>query len=192
MAITLDGMMRPRASQKTAFSPALTAGTPIETDTGGEESFFFPVNITANPTSFTVANCTTTNGETAVTAAAGSFSFVRAGNPVSGTGIDTDTTVAAVAPDGSSITLSQAAIASGTVTLTFDPPALTATVFGVRVKILKQDSTVRLQATLHAFDGSLGGTAGTPATATKSSATPLTESVDLDAFYLNIQVPRDP
>lgn len=65
--------------------------------------------------SFTVASCTTTNGSAQVTAS--SFAGVEVGDTVTGTGIPGSTTVTEVG--SGTITISNNATASGTVTLTF-------------------------------------------------------------------------
>jgi hypothetical protein len=73
----------------------------------------------------TVANVTTTLGSPTVTVASGGFPNVVAGMSVSGTGITAGTTVVSVA--GNSLTLSQAATATGTVTVSFTTTVANAT-----------------------------------------------------------------
>lgn len=65
-----------------------------------------------------VASCTTTSGSATVTTSASFSGLVVAGVRVTGTGIAADTRVSAVG-SATSLTLSQNATASGTVTLTF-------------------------------------------------------------------------
>jgi len=172
----------------TAFDPpvALAAGTPTE----GVNKFFIPLTTTVDPGSFDVESCTTTTGSNTVTAAAGSFDGVKVGNAVSGTGIPVACTVAAVSEDGSTLTLSDAATADGTVTLTFDPDPLTATVYGVELAITQTGYNVYIQAVGHVYDGSLGDTPGTPSNSTSSATLGGRQAIDMDGFYTKIQIPR--
>jgi hypothetical protein len=192
MAVVLE-LSRPKTSVTNAVNASIAAGTVVETDTSQEESFFIPFNLSGqDPPSFTVASCTTTSGVTAVTTTA-SFVDVRVGDPVTGTGIAGGTTVAAISSN-TSLTLSAAATASGTVTLTFDPAAVSAaTVYALKVTHAKSGNTFSMNLTLYTYDGSLGGTAGTSANATQTvQMVPVTGSaqIDIDAFLSKLRVPR--
>lgn len=204
MALTVD-LNRPAAAQTNAITPSLDIGTPTEVDTTEEESIFIPFNLqSVDPASFTVASCTTTNASTTVTATGGVFNTagghgkgVKVGDAVSGTGIAGGTTVATVATNGNSITLSQAATASGTVTLTFDPPSLSEVgVYALKIKHSKdanKSTSFQLDVTLYKYDGSLRGTAPTENNATSSSRlTPASGNltIDLDAVLTNVRVAR--
>ena len=70
----------------------------------------------------TIAGAATTSGSTALTAAAGNFTSADLGQAVSGTGIPTGDTIAAV-NSATSITLSAAATATGTVPIILSPSA---------------------------------------------------------------------
>jgi hypothetical protein len=78
--------------------------------------------------SFTVGSVTTTSGSAAVSSSAG-FSNVLVGMMVTGTGIPVNTIVI-TKTDSSNLTLSNAATASGSVTLTFDDGAISTTIRG--------------------------------------------------------------
>ncbi|NEP57904.1 MAG: hypothetical protein F6K31_12915 [Symploca sp. SIO2G7] len=123
--ITLE-LTRPKLTTTNKVDAVLQPGTVVETDTSTEESFFIPINFGGqDPASFTVENCTTTISTTVRSVNNFTSAGVQAGDPVSGTGVPASTTVVSVAGDGLSLTLSQAATAVGTVTLTFDPPSFT-------------------------------------------------------------------
>lgn len=106
-----------------AFAMTAAAGTGVTLGTNvnvaaslWREYLLTLVNTTA-PASF---SCTTTNTSTAVTVPdVRNLKKITAGMGVSGTGISGGTTLAAVSPTG--FTLSAAAIATGTVTLSFNP-----------------------------------------------------------------------
>ena len=73
--------------------------------------------VTLVPTITTVPNVTTTTGLFTITAAAGTFGVDANNSPITGTGIPASTAVSAVSADGSTLTLTKAATASGTVTV---------------------------------------------------------------------------
>lgn len=192
MAITFD-LQRPRKSQYTAFSPQVEAGAAIETVSGSEKTVFIPFNLTHNPDPIVIADCITANGETTVVNDPGAFSDILPGNPVTGTGIPVSTTVVSVSEDGSEVMLSNAATADGTVSLTFDPGSVTATVFGIHIKMIERGkSSIQPNVKLCSFDGSLGNTVGSLATATKVSNETLQDTIDLNAFALAIQWQQEP
>ena len=192
MALTF-GMERPKAEVLNTLNVTLAVGTPVETDTSGQKSVFFPINITGqNPPSFDVADCTITNTSTTVTTS-NSFSKVRVGDTVTGTGIPASTTVASIESE-TSLTLDQAATASGTETLTFDPEAIpAATLYGLNVKYEVKNSNLGLLFSLMTYDGSLGSTLGDDSNAThvdalKTSHEPI--SINLDTFLSTLRVDR--
>lgn len=203
MALNLD-ISRPVLTAVNSISPSAAIGTVIETDTAEEESFYIPIVLqNIDPPSFTVSSCTTTNGSTTVTATSGAFNTagvhqkgVRPGDVVTGTGIPSDTTVVSVASNGNSLVLSQAATASGTVTLTFDPPNMASVgLYAIKVKHTKSVGSpiVRVDLSLHKYDGTIGGTAPTETNA--SSVTILqagtgNTQIDIDAVLTALRVPR--
>ncbi|MHC5610560.1 MAG: hypothetical protein ACYTXA_05960 [Nostoc sp.] len=193
MTVTLE-LTRPKSVTVNPQNTGLSVGTVVETDTSSEESFFIPVTLASiDPPSFTVTNCTTTNNNATVTTTGNGFASVNVGDPLSGTGIATSTTVSAKT-DNNTITLSQNATASGTVTLTFDPPAITPTVYGLRVKHSRAGSTFGLTIDLMTYDGTLRGTVGTATNATKiTNLVPndgLPMQINIDSFLTNLRVPQ--
>jgi hypothetical protein len=148
----------PKSVTTNNFDASLTAGTAVEVDTGVEESTFIPIRLgSINPPTFTVANAVTTNGSATVTTTGNGFLYVRVGDPVAGTGIAGGSTVAAKASNNS-ITLSANATASGTVTLTFDPPAVTPTVFAIKVLYRSSSANFTVVPIIYVFDGTNPGT----------------------------------
>ncbi len=195
MAVTLE-LTRPKSVTTNAAPASISVGTIVETDTAQEESFFIPINLAStDPASFTVANCTTTSGSPTVTTTGNGFANVKVGDVVTGTGIAGSTTVTDKA-NNNTITLSNNATASGTVTLTFDPPAVTPTLYGLKVQHTKAGSVFGLVVTLYTYDGSLGGTAGTAANASKTIKLASTDGqpiqVNIDSFLTNLRVPQSP
>ncbi|MEH1786891.1 MAG: hypothetical protein V7L23_15260 [Nostoc sp.] len=173
--------------------------SPVEVDQ--TDSIFFPVASAApiDPPAFTIA-ATTATGNVSVSTSA-SFAGVRVGDVVTGTGIATDQPVTVVAVVSNTVIhLSEAATASGTVTLTFNPPAVTATYYGIELQHTYSGSIVTLSAiVLHKFDGTLGGTAGLPSNSTaKINLVPVSGSpggalgFDTEAFLTNLRVPKLP
>lgn len=180
----------------------ITAGTIQEFPAVGataEESQFFPFNHgNITPTTFTVAACALTNNSAIITTAtANGFANVRLGDVVTvsgGTGtLPTNPTVTAI-NSSTSITISANATANGTAVLQFAPPAISPTVWGIRLLYQKSGSVITIRPTLYLYDGTLGNTVGTPTNAT--TAINLTDSqgnvpsIDLDAFYNGIRFAR--
>jgi len=193
MAINLE-LVRPKSVTTNAQNTDLSVGTVVEVDTATEESFFIPITLASvDPPSFTVASSVTTNASATVTTTGNGFAKVQVGDAVTGTGIAASTTVSAKTNDNA-ITLSQNATASGTVTLTFDPPAITPTVYALRVKHSKAGSSFGITVDLMTYDGTLCGTAGTAANATKitsfipANGQPI--QVNIDSFLTNARVPQ--
>lgn len=196
MPITLDGMSRPKSVTTNSLSTAIAAGTPTEVDTGQEESIFVPFNLGAtDPASFTVASVTTTSGQPTITVTGGAFANVRVGDVLSGTGIPGGTTVSSKTANNNSITMSANATASGTITLTVDPPSGTPTVFAIKVTFAKANSSIALVPQLFVYDGSLGSvTAASPTNAARTidlvDRAGGSFSIDLDSFLTNFRVAR--
>jgi hypothetical protein len=194
MAITLE-LTRPKASVTNAQSTQLSVSTAkiVETDSTTEESFFIPITSEFNPPSFTVTSCITTSASTTVTTTGNGFLNVRVGDVVTGTGIAASVTVSAKT-NNNSITLSQNATASGTATLTFDPPAIIPTVYALRVRHLKAGSTFGLTVDLMTYDGSLGGIDGSVSNADKITnlipADGQLIQINIDSFLTNLRVPQ--
>ena len=199
MPIILE-LTRPKSSVTNAQNTSLSVSTAkiVETDNATEESFFIPITLTSgsiDPPSFTVASCTTSSSSAIVTTTGNGFSSVRVGDVVTGTGIVTSpaTTVSAKT-NNNSITLSQNASAAGTVTLTFDPPAITPTVYALRVRHSKAGTTFGLAIDLMTYDGSLSGTDGTAINATKTTSLIPADGqlvqVNIDSFLTNLRVPQ--
>ena len=193
MPVTLE-LTRPKSSVTNPQNTSLSVGSVVETDNATEESFFIPVTSgSVDPPSFTVLSCTTTTSSAVVTTTGNGFLNVMEGDVVTGTGIAASTTVL-TKTNNNSITLSQNATASGTVTLTFDPPAVTPTVYGLRVRHLKAGTSFGLTVDLMIYDGSLGGTAGTANNATKIinliPADGQLVQIDIDSFLTNLRVPQ--
>ena len=193
MAITL-GLTRPKSVTVNAQNTPLSVGTAVETDTPTEQSFFIPVTLAStDPPPFTVPNSITTSGSPTVTTTGNGFVGVKVGDVVTGTGIATSTTVTAKT-DNNTLTLNNNATASGTVTLTFDPPAVTPTMYALKVTHAKAGSVFGLTLALYTYDGSLGGTVGTAANASKAIKLVTTDGqpiqINTDLFLSNLRVPQ--
>lgn len=191
MALTLT-TNRDRLAPTTTVSNSLTVGTPVETNTANERSVFFPFEMTKDPASFTVASCTTTNGDATVTTTGGGFAEVRAGDAITGTGIPTSTTVLSVAVGNNSLELSANATASGTVTLTVDPPSLTATVCAVKVIFAVNGKAIVPTCQFYSYNGTLEDTEGDETNYTSLSSLLVSPpiSINIDDFLNNIRVAR--
>ncbi|MBO3459941.1 hypothetical protein G7B40_040150 [Aetokthonos hydrillicola Thurmond2011] len=195
MAITLE-LTRPKLVTTNAANSAISVGTVVETDTSQEDSFFIPINLAStDPPAFTVSSSTTTSGSNTVTTTNNGFSGVKVGDVVTGTGIAASTTVTAKT-DNNTITLNNNATASGTVTLTFDPPAVTPTLYALKVTHTKAGSVLGLNVTLYTYSGTLGGTAGTATNAAKTINLASTDGqpvqINMDTFLTNLRVPQSP
>lgn len=201
MPIDLD-FNRLKSVITNATTATITAGTIQEFPAVGataEESQFFPFNHgSITPTTFTVAACSLTSSSAIITTAtANGFANVRLGDVVTvsgGTGtLPTNPTVTAI-NSSTSITISANATATGTAVLQFAPPAISPTVWGIRLLYQKSGSVITIRPTLYLYDGTLGSTVGTPTNAT--TAINLTDSqgnvpsIDLDAFYNGVRLAR--
>lgn len=177
----------------------LEAGAPQEVQ--GTESFFFPLVASApiTPQAFTVAACGTTISSAIVTTS-GSFANVRVGDVVTGTGIAVDNAITVTAvTSATQITISEPATATGaSVTLTFTPPAITPTYYGIQLQHSSVGSVITIQSiVLHKYDGTLGGTLGTTTNSVaKINLAPVVGSIanalqiDIDAFLTALRVQK--
>ncbi|MBW4478656.1 MAG: hypothetical protein KME54_17790 [Tolypothrix brevis GSE-NOS-MK-07-07A] len=194
MAITLE-LTRPKSVTTNAQNTVVSIGTIVETD-ASEESFFIPItSASTDPPSFTVANSTTISGNTSVTTTNNGFQNVKIGDVVTGTGIAASSTVTAKV-NNNTITLNNNATASGTVTLTFDPPAAIPTLYALKVTHTKAGSVFGINVSLYTYDGTLGGVAGTAANASKTINLVSTDGqpiqINMDSFLTNLRVPQSP
>jgi hypothetical protein len=195
MAITLE-LTRPKSVTNNASPSVVSIGTVVETDTAQEESFFIPINLAStDPPSFTVTGSITTSGSNQVTTTGNGFQNVKVGDVVTGTGIAASTTVSAKT-NNNTITLNNNATASGTVTLTFDPPAVTPTLYALKVTHAKAGSVFGLNVALYTYDGTSGNTVGTAANASKTISLASTDGqpiqINIDSFLTNLRVPQSP
>lgn len=201
MPITID-FNRPKSVTTNTTNATITPGSAVEVDTGVEESQFIPfTHSSITPNTFTVSGCNLTSGSaTITTTTANGFASVRIGDVVtvsSGGGTIAANTVTAI-NSTTSITISVNATASSTTAnssvLQFAPPAISPTVWGIRLLYIKNGSVLTIRPTLYLYDGNLGGTAGTAANATAAvnlvDAQGVTPSIDLDTFYSTIRVGR--
>lgn len=201
MPITID-FARPKSVTTNATNAVISPGAAVEVDTGTEESQFIPfTHASITPATFNVSGCNITTGSaTITTTTANGFASVRVGDVVtvsSGGGTIAANTVTAI-NSTTSITISVNATASSTTAnstvLTFAPPAITPTTWGIRLLYEKKGSVVVIRPTLYLYDGTLGGTAGTPANATTTinlvDSQGNVPSVDLDALYNTIRIGR--
>jgi hypothetical protein len=184
---------RPKLSTDTTV--AIEIDTKAITVSGNKINLPVVLNDLATST-FTVANCTTVNSNTTVNSTVGAFSNVRAGDSVSGTGIPGGAKVQSVATNGSSFVLSAAATAGGTVTLTFDPGTIDATLYILSIDHSISGSQIRVVPTLYQFDGSQardGGSgydAATTATAGSTAVDLSTITINLDTYLAKARKPR--
>jgi len=188
-------MTRPKSVTTNSLSASVVVASVTEVDTGGEESFFIPITLGAtDPASFTVASVTTTNSSPTITTTGGGFASVKVGDALSGTGI-TSRAVQSKSADNNTITMDGNASASGTITLTVDPPSGTPALAAIKVQLSKSGSSLTLVPTLYLYDGSLGSvTAASSSNAAKTIRLvgTLNEAltVDLDEFLTNFRVPK--
>jgi len=208
MPITID-FARLKSVTTNNVNAVIAPGAPIEVDTGAEESQFIPfTHASITPATFNVSGCNITTGSaTITTTTANGFANVRIGDVVtvsSGGGTIAANTVTAI-NSTTSITISVNATAPSTTAnstvLTFTPPAITPTTWGIRLLYEKRGSAtdasrtiIVIRPTLYLYDGTLGGTAGTPANATIAinlvDSQGNAPSIDLDALYNAIRVGR--
>jgi len=201
MPITLD-FSRPKSVTTNSTNAVINAGTAVEVDTSVEESYFLPfTHASITPTAFDVSGCNLIATNTTITTTtANGFASVRVGDVItvsSGGGTVAANTVTAV-NSTTSITLSVAPTAGSTsansTVITVTPPAITPTAWGIKLTYVKSGSVVSIRPTFFMYDGSLNGTAGTPANASAIinlvDSQGNTPSIDLDAFYSGIRVSR--
>jgi hypothetical protein len=151
------------------------------------------------PDEFTVASCNASIVDLEVTGNIGAFTNVRVGDVITGTAIDTDTKVAAVA-DGV-ITLDKAPIADVTdnsLEITVTPPELDATMFLIKItpRLLSGSTQLDLFLTTGLLDGSkvedATGTGSDQVTMADVSSTRNlnTINIQLDNYFSNARVSR--
>lgn len=186
MALTISNLTRPVAVTNTSITRAITPVL-VENDTTDEVWLHFDISET--PTSFTVASCSTTNEAVSVSTT-NTFEKVRVGNPVTGTGIPDDTVVDAIALDKKTITLSNPATATGTVTLTFAPEAVSSTVLALKVILQSAGSAINMNVTGYSYDGSLLDTPATDMNSSAKSNMMTLGKADIDKILTNLQVFR--
>lgn len=189
MPITPDGLTRAKLTQTVPITVTIAAGTVVEVDTANEESFFLPLTIgTTDPAAFSVGGTVTTSGSNILTTTNNGFVNVAVGDAVSGAGIPANATVAAKTNDNA-IELSANATASATITAAFDPPAITPTIFAIKLNVKSAGSAINITPEVHKYDGSLRGVAGT-AVNSKEKTVLQSVSIDLDSFLTNCRVAR--
>lgn len=194
MAINLDNLTRPKATTTDTVTAALTVASAVEVDST-EESHFIPIRLGAtDPSSFTVSSVATTNGSATITTTSNGFANVKVGDALSGTGIAVGATVSAKASN-TSLTMSANATATGSITLTVDPPSGTPTVLALKVVYSESGNILSFKPYLYVYDGSLApGVNGSDANYTtvfelqSKDGKPM--NVDLDAFLTNYRVFR--
>lgn len=194
MAINLDNLTRPKATTTDTVTAALTVASAVEVDST-EESHFIPIRLGAtDPSSFTVSSVATTNGSATLTTTGNGFANVKVGDSLSGTGIAGGATVSAKASN-TSLTMSANATATGSITLTVDPPSGTPTVLALKVVYSESGNILSFKPYLYVYDGSLApGVNGSDANYTtvfelqSKDGKPM--NVDLDAFLTNYRVFR--
>lgn len=191
MAITLDGLARPKTSPNSTLSLTLKQGTTTEFDAvgDGKEGFFTPYHIDSlAPTAFTVGACSRTTGSPQITTTNNGFANVKVGDPISGAGIPANATVT-VKTDANTITISAAATSTTVGVLNFDPIELDPALFGIGVDIVKSGTSVVIKLFAYKYDGTLG-----VAGANESNASDTIElgsfTMDIDTFLSNYRVPR--
>jgi hypothetical protein len=184
---------RPKLDTVTTLATSIDLKTPV---VSGNRINIPVVLEDVTISTFTVPNCTTINTNTTVSAAAGSFNSVRAGDGVTGTGIPANTKVQSVAANGSSIVLSAAATAGGTVTLTFDPGTVDATLYILSLNHVFSGNVIRVVPTLYQFDGTQvkdsgsGYDAATIATAGSNPIELNPISINVDDYLNKARKPR--
>jgi hypothetical protein len=192
MALTFK---RPKAV--TTVDTSLTLNGEITPDGDDYIVRIYASGIT--PDEFTVASCNASITDLEVTATSGAFTNVRVGDVITGTAIDTDTTVAAV-EDGV-ITLDKAPIADVTddsLEITVTPPELEATMFLVKItpRLLAGSTQLDLFLTTGLLDGSkvedATGTGSDQVTMSDvdSIRTLNTVNISLDNYFANARVSR--
>jgi hypothetical protein len=186
-----------RPKSVTTVDTSLTLNGEITSDGDDYIVRIYASGIT--PDEFTVASCNASIADLEVTGSSGAFTNVRVGDVITGTAIDTDTTVAAV-EDGV-ITLDKAPTADVTddsLEITVTPPTLDATMFLIKItpRLLAGASQLDLFLTTGLLDGSkvedATGTGSDQVTMNDvSSIRNLnTINIQLDKYFANARVSR--
>jgi len=184
MPISIAGGTRPKSTVTNALTISLLA--PAVTFDDATDSIIQYIqweNITPDPSSFTCASTTTTNESLNISGA--NLTNVRVGDGITGTGIPGGTTIA-TKPTATTATLSQAATATGSVTVTITPPVLDANLYALKLTHTQSGQTLTVAISIWKADGSVAkGT--TTDTSTYDQYTEIvsqrrTFDIDLDAF----------
>lgn len=189
MAITSD-LVRDLSTQTETITVTWVYDTVTEND--ANDTFTQPVCITITPPTFNVASANVTTGSDTIT---GSFDNddVRVGDTITGTSIDTGTTV--VSKTNTEIVITPVAIGTATETITVDPGTFNATVFIIEQAIGSSGKNASLGSTIYRFDGTLAsaGKIETPANAVNATTAVAGQivQVDIDDFYINARIPRN-
>jgi hypothetical protein len=192
MPVAISGGTRLKATTTDSLNPSILAPTPTLDDSGDSIIQYIQLeNITPNPSTFTCAATTTTNSSTAISGA--NLTNVRVGDGITGTGIQGGTTIA-TKPTATTATLSQAATASGSVTVTITPPVLDANLIAIKTTMSQSGSELSFAISVYKADGTTakGTTVDTSTYAdyTEVAAQRRTVTIDLDTFLTNARVAR--
>lgn len=179
---------RPKADLTVPLTIATVDGTVDESGTNNQSVYFLPVLLEdIDPEDFDVEDCVL-NETTTVTTSGNGFANVKVGDSVAGAGIPGSTTVASKTNDNT-IVLSDAATDSDTVTLTFDPPSIDPTLYGIRVQLSVSGNVMSVTTTGYKYSGSLGDQAGDTTNASASKILGR-DTIDLDLFLTQARIAR--
>jgi hypothetical protein len=179
---------RPKADLTVPLTVETVDGTVAEDGSTTYSTYFLPILLQdIDPASFTVASCVL-NETTTVTTVNNGFIDVKEGDVVSGTGIPVGATVA-TKTNNNTIILSEAATASSTVTLTFDPPSIDPTLYGIQLHCSVSGNVMSIRTTGYKYDGHLGDQAGTINNASAFKVLGR-DTIDLDVFLSQARIAR--
>lgn len=154
MTITISGT-RPKLNQTLAYDINIVAKTPVE------DSNDIILNVVLSQVDIDPVDVTCDlDATTTLTTTNAAFADVRVGDAVSGTGIDVNTTVTAIAEDNNSLTLSTAATATLVdETITFDAGNIDVTIYSIKLEHAVQSSTkgtpLNITPTIYLYDGTV-------------------------------------
>lgn len=192
MPVSVASGTRLKATTTDVLTPSILAPAPTLDDSGDAIIQYIQLeNITPSPSTFTCASTTTTNESTTISGA--NLTNVRVGDGITGTGIPGGTTIA-TKPTATTATLSQAATATGSVTVTITPPVLDANLIAIKTAMTQSGSELTFSISVYTTDGTLaqGTTADTSVytSYTEVAAQRRTVTIDLDTFLTNARVAR--
>lgn len=194
LAIGVSGGTRLKSTTTNSLTVSLLAPAPTLDDSGDSIIQYIQLeNITPNPSSFTCASTTTTNLSTIISGA--NLTNVRVGDGITGTGIPGGTTIA-TKPNATTATLSQAATASGSVTVTITPADLDANLLAIKTDVTQSGSEITFSIKVYQADGtSAKGTSADTSVYTDSGYSEVvaqrrTITMDLDTFLTNARVAK--